>query len=184
MPDRQPIWLITGVPSSGKSSVASVLAQREPRGLHIPVDELREWVVSGIAHPVPEWTAETGRQFALARAAATAVARIYASAGFAVAIDDVIFPAEADAAFVAPLTGFAVHKVLLRPRLKVALRRNAERTSKEFDTSVLADTIRDLHQAMAAAPYAQAGWIIFDNSDLSLDETVDAILGRIDEGLR
>ena len=37
--------------------------RRFPFGLHIPVDDLREWVVSGISQPVPEFTAETGRQF-------------------------------------------------------------------------------------------------------------------------
>jgi hypothetical protein len=63
--------------------------QRFARGVHLPVDDLREMVVSGIAHPVPTWTEETTRQFGLARGNAVLMARRYSSVGFAVAIDDV-----------------------------------------------------------------------------------------------
>ena len=85
-----PLFLITGTPGAGKSVTAAALMRRFPFGLHIPVDELREWVVSGISQPVPEFTEETARQFRLARSAAAQVAALYTDAGFAVAIDDVI----------------------------------------------------------------------------------------------
>ena len=150
--------------------------RRFPFGLHIPMDDLRGWVVSGIAHPVPVWTEETTRQFRLARQTAAHVARIYADDGFAVAIDDVIFPAEAHELFVARLEGHMVQKVLLQPRLEVALARNATRTNKPFDTSLLTDTVRALHEAFATLDFA--GWTVLDNSDITLEETVDAILTR------
>jgi adenylylsulfate kinase-like enzyme len=47
------ILLLTGLPGAGKTSVATALLQRFPFGIHIPVDDVRKWVVSGIAHPVP-----------------------------------------------------------------------------------------------------------------------------------
>jgi predicted kinase len=90
MSQTAPIFMITGTPGSGKTSVAVALMRRFPFGLHIPVDDLRELVVSGIAHPVPVWTAETERQFRLARRSAAQSARLYAAAGFAVALDEVI----------------------------------------------------------------------------------------------
>src|SRR5215204_6054731 len=119
-----PIFILSGTPGSGKSSVSTALMQRFPRGIHIPVDDLREWVVSGIAHPVPVWTEETGRQFRLARQAALEIARIYAGARFAVVIDDIIFPDEAARGVVEALSGYDVHKVVLHPDLDTALRRN------------------------------------------------------------
>lgn len=125
---------------------------------------------------MPEWTAETGRQFTLARTAAARMARLYADAGFAVAIDDVIFPAEVDTLFGDPLRGYAFHRIVLRPRLEVAMARNAARSTKAFDTSILASTIQELDRAMAAEPFDPARWHIIDNSDMGLQETVEAIM--------
>ena len=173
-----PVFLITGAPGSGKSTVAAALVRRFPIGLHIPVDDLREWVVSGIAHPVPAWTNETTRQFRLARQAAAQVAALYAAAGFAVAIDDVLFLGEAEAIFVASLAGFEVYKVILQPALDVALARNAERTNKNFDTSVLTEVTRSVHRALAGQDFAGSGWIVIDSSRLSVEDTVDEILRR------
>src|SRR5689334_5075047 len=116
---KPPIYLITGTPGAGKTSVAAALVRRFPLGVHIPVDDLRELVVSGRANPIPRWTNETTRQFRLARQAAAQVADLYASAGFAVAIDDVILPAEAEALIATPLASHTMHKVLLRPDLEV-----------------------------------------------------------------
>ncbi len=48
------IFLISGTPGSGKSSVARALMQRFKQGVHLPVDDLRKMVVSGIAHPVAQ----------------------------------------------------------------------------------------------------------------------------------
>jgi chloramphenicol 3-O-phosphotransferase len=171
-----PIFLIAGTPGSGKTSVARELMQRYPFGLHIPLDDLRDWVVSGLAPPVPEWTEETTRQFALARHAAACTARLYADAGFAVAIDDVLFPVEAEVLFGEAFRGCAFHRVALRPSVEVALARNAARMTKPFDPAFLTATIRDLDQEMTTQPFAEYGWLVLDTSNLSVEESVDVIL--------
>lgn len=106
------IFVVSGSPGAGKRSVSRVLAQRFSRGVHVPVDDLRELVVSGVAHPVPTWTDETARQFRLASEVAAFIAQRYSSEGFVVVVDNVVFP-NFD-----PFVHLAAHRILLRPSLE------------------------------------------------------------------
>lgn len=176
MNSQPPVFLISGPSGAGKSSIAAGLMRRFERGIHISVDDLREMVVSGIAHPVPQWTDETTRQFRLARRSAVAMARLYHGAGFAVAIDDVMYPEETNPLMAVPLSPAQVVRVVLLPAVSVALRRNTERTTKQFDPQVLNEPILAMHAALSERPWAAHGWTIIDNSLMTIEQTVDAIL--------
>jgi tRNA uridine 5-carbamoylmethylation protein Kti12 len=170
-----PIFLLSGTPGSGKSSVARALLRHYQFGLHLPIDDLRDFVVSGLAGPINP-TVETTRQFRLARNSAAQIAKMYALEGFAVVIDDVIFPDDAAQLESAFLSDFKVHKILLRPRLEVALFRNASRTNKDFDTAFLEPVIVDLYTNMKPEEFQNAGWTVLDSSELNLETTVRLIL--------
>ena len=182
LPQISPVFIITGVPGAGKTSVARALMLRYGFGVHIPVDDVRERVVSGIASPVPTWTDETSRQFALAYRAAGKMARVYADAGFAVALDHVFTPVDIAANLLPELQGTPVVRIYLAPKVAVALDRSARRSNKDFDPAILVDTIRGLDGWLAEQIDADPGWLRIDSSALSVEQTVDMILEGISPG--
>ena len=169
---ESPIFLLSGPPGAGKSSVATALMQHFERGIHIPMDDIREWVVSGISHPSAGWSDETERQFKLARTVGASAATLYADAGFAVALADVLSPPDVAAHFTDPRN----RKTLLLPTLDTALERNATRTNKTFNTLGLTELIRRVYGWLQQQDWS--GWTILDSTNLTLEETVDAILER------
>ena len=172
---KPPIFLLSGPPAAGKSTISKALLQKFRYGFHIPVDDLRGWVVSGLSNPIGSWDPETDRQFRLARQSAAALALVYAAAGFTVAIDDVIFPEQASAHYDDLLAAYPVHKVLLRPSLEVTLTRNALR-ERAVEPGLLNNIIEPIHAAFDLEQLQGFNWQLIDSSHLSVEETVTEIL--------
>jgi predicted ATPase len=156
-----PIFVLNGTPGSGKTTLSKELMQLFPHGIHIPVDNLREWVVSGLAGPL-DWSEETTRQFRLAESAAASVARRYQDAGFAVAIDHCQHLEHLDGMVEKHLAGRRVYKVLLLPTQEEALARNETRTTKDFDYAVLSGVITMLH-AEFTEQSVDCDWLVYSN---------------------
>jgi len=171
------VWIITGGPGAGKSSISRALLQRFEFGLHLAIDGLNDLVVSGRTYPSLEHPPEAARQFALAHTAAAHHARLYAEARFEVAIDDVLWPTSIHA-LLANLKGLTVRVVLLAPGLETALARNAERTNKTYDTATLVPLMEGVYPSIRPEEYRAHGWTVLDTSSLTLEETVDALLAE------
>lgn len=174
---KEPIFIFSGSPASGKTTIAHKLMQEYVFGYHIPVDALRSWVVSGNSDPIGSWDDETERQFRLAREGAAKLAKIYASAGFAVIIDDVILPEQAETHYQKDLKGYRVEKILLKPRIDVVLKRNKQRNDP--NQVALEKVIDAIYGAYEDGRFDWGGWCEVDSSEMSVEETVAQILSHI-----
>ena len=169
--DVGPIYVLTGAPGVGKSSVARALAGQFPRAFVIPMDDLREWVVSGREDPGPNWNDETTRQFDLAYAATADLADRYSQAGFAVIIEHVVFPPEEEK-LRARLGDRKYRAVMLDCRAETNHHRNQTRTGKNMNPHDLTPLIDHVRRGLQPA----AHWVRIDSTELTVEETVDRIL--------
>ena len=172
------VWIITGTCGSGKTTIAAALCRRYERSIHVPVDDIRDWVQAGRESPIDARAdrRELERQFRLAREVVVDAATRYERDGYAVVVDDALGGLAPDA--YRTLIDRGARRVLLNPSLAVALERNRSRTNKPFDTAVLDPVTRQLHGEMAREHTETRGWTVIDSSALSVDETVDAIVAR------
>ena len=64
-PITNSVWLISGIPGAGKTTVSRMLCEEFPKSAHIEVDRLREMVVAGYLAPGQELLAESDAQLEL-----------------------------------------------------------------------------------------------------------------------
>ncbi len=172
-----PIFLIVGPPAVGKSTTSRALAARFSKSIHIPVDDLRMMVVSGLLLPGPEWSDELAQQIALARQSAAETALKYHRAGYGVVIDD-FWDAEHLTDYQALLGHPHFHKVVLYPKQEAAHQRNRQRSEGSPEVAYIDEGIQIVYRQLnaSAARLAEDGWGVVDTTALSVDDTVAAIL--------
>ena len=171
------ITLITGSPGSGKSTIGRALAEQVSGGVHIKVDEIRESVVD-YAGP-GEFTSEALRQFMLARQVAIHWARTYADAGHPVIVDDVCIPESFGQHYAALNEHPQEARVLLAPSRDTLIKRINERGGPyaEFFVQNGLSWVLELIEAMP-----KEEWIVVDSSELSVEETVQAVVKQLEMG--
>ena len=172
-----PIFILIGPPAVGKSTTSKALASNFGKSIHIPVDYIRDMVVSGLALPGIEWSAELIQQIRLARESVIFTALNYQKAGFAVVIDDFIDPNQLiEYQVLQDKPG--VYKFVLFPQQEAAYARNLQRAGDTPAREYIDAGIRSVYQQLKGMinPLRDDGWIVLDTTAMSIDETVLEIL--------
>lgn len=174
-----PIYLLVGPPAVGKSTTSRLLAASFPKSIHIPVDDLRDMVVSGLVLPSPQWSDELAQQVSLARAGATDMALAYRTAGFTVVLDDFWepnLPTDYQPLFAQP----KVSKIILMPKQSAAHQRNAQRAGADPGKSYIDEGIQVAYRMlMEGLPEIEdGGWWVMDTSAMGVEVVVEEILNR------
>jgi hypothetical protein len=172
-----PIFLVVGPPAVGKSTTSRALAARFTKSVHIPVDDIRNMVVSGIVLPGAVWSDDLTKQVTLARTSVVQMALTYHSAGFVVVIDDFWDPNHRSD-YRALLSHPDIHKIVLYPGQGEAHRRNLERSGEGPARAYIDEGVRIVYQQLNAAvpQLVQEGWLVLDTTTLSIEATVTTIL--------
>ena len=84
------VYLVIGIPGSGKSTVSAALARQLERAAHIEADDLQALIVSSGHLPSPRHDPEADRQLLLRARHASLLARSFHAAGMVPVIDDVV----------------------------------------------------------------------------------------------
>lgn len=168
------ILLITGIMASGKSTVAQAVAERLPKSVHLRGDLFRRMIVNGRIDMTPGYEAEAFEQLRLRYRLAAAAAEMYCAAGFTVIYQDVIIGPVIQEV-VDELRRQPLYVVVLCPSPEVVAEREAGRAKQSYG----AWTPADLDVGLRETTPRLGLWL--DTSALSVGETADAILQRIDE---
>jgi ADP-ribose pyrophosphatase YjhB (NUDIX family)/chloramphenicol 3-O-phosphotransferase len=176
-PEAATVFIISGPAGAGKSTVARALCERLPRSAHVDADLLRDMVIGGYASPVPGVHDRAARdeQIALAHRNACALARNFALTGLTAVIDDIVEERADLDRCLEELAGFDVAFVTLLPDADALRTRDQGRESEKRVGRRSSDLQRII------ADNGETRGLRLDTSGLTVEETVTAILERIDE---
>jgi cytidylate kinase len=172
----QPIYLVTGIMASGKSTVGQALAERLPRSVHVRGDIFRRFIVNGRAEMTIDLTDDARAELHLRHELAAETACRYAAAGFAVVLQDIVVGDDLPA-MIARITARPLHVVVLAPTAGEVAAREAARAKTGYGRM----TPDELDAAFRANTPRLGLWL--DTTALSVEETVDRILRQPDSSL-
>jgi cytidylate kinase len=173
------VVLVTGMQAAGKTTIGPRLAARmSPPAAAFDGDVFHRMVVAGRVNMTPEPQPEALRQLRLRYRTAGLVAQHYVDNGFDFVYTDIVLGADVSE-WLDARTNAQRHLVVLVPTAEAIAERERERDDVnsyrdwQKPGMSLIDAIRVLQDGLADIP-RRGLWI--DTSELSIDETVEAIV--------
>jgi predicted kinase len=171
------VILLTGVMAVGKSTIAQRLAERLPMSVHLRGDVFRRMIVNGRAEMEKGFSERAFEQLRLRYQLAAIASDLYCAAGFTVVYQDVIIGPVLREVVERLSASQPLRVIVLCPAPEAIAAREAARTKNGYTTW----TPEELdHELRANTPHLGL-WL--DTSALSVEETVEMILARLDDAL-
>jgi len=163
MPGR--LLIFCGIPGSGKTTIARLVAKSDPLAILIQTDSMR------FSLPAPNYSAEESD---LVYRSATAAAKVWLDAGRLVILDATFGSARRRASTLAELSGYYTKAdfVYVVCDLETALRRN---TARAGPSAVPPDKVRGILSGFEAPE----GAVVVDSSELSPEAAAEVVVRQL-----
>lgn len=173
-----PIYIITGIMASGKSTVAEALAARFAKSVHIRGDVFRRFIVNGQAEMNGESLSdEAFAQLHLRQEIAADAARKYADEGYTVVLQDILLGPDLEA-MANRFADYDAHLVVLCPSAESVAARDEHRRETRGKIAYAEGglTPESMDSILRESTPRIGLWL--DTSEISAEQTVDEILRR------
>lgn len=170
------IIIITGAPGTGKTTTASIVAERSglSRSVHLHTDDFYHYLCKGA---IPPHLPESEEQNLIVIEAFLETAKRFARGGYDVIVDGIIGPWFLDPWLRTAQQGYEVHYIILRADKDVTRERAVGRTKLDRETNI--ELVEIMWEQFSRLEYYES--YVIDTTDYSVDETIPALLERIEK---